>query len=342
MSRVSGCRCLDRPQGAVGELEGCDRDILDRNSLVGANHARALGLDALMPWDTRVDPHGRDPLRPFEEVDELVTGTSRVFHRLDPELGELFDSMRDGDSLDLGSRPGKAPGCYQATLNHARRPFIFMNAAGLDDDVKIFAHEAGHAFHALLSRNEPLLHYRDTGAEISETASMTMELLTHPYLDEFYDAPQADRARHKRLETVVSVLCWVAQIDAFQHWMYDHPLHTRDERAEQWVALNARFRTGESWEGLADNLRADWQRIPHFFSVPFYMIEYGIAQLAALQIWLRSLENEKAALANYKRALRLGASRPLPELFQAAGVEFDFSAQTVRRSTAALRKALRA
>ena len=288
-----------------------------------------LGLDRLRPWDLKVDPQGRTPLRPFEGEIELVERSSKAFHGLDGDLGTLFDSMREGDCLDLASRKGKAPGGYQYQRQRTGRPFIFMNAAGMHRDLQTMIHEAGHAFHSLLSTHHGLVEYRDSPIEFAEVASMGMEMLAMPRLGEFYDEVDADRARRDHLEDVVSMLPWIAQIDAFQHWLYTHPTHTREERTAAWLDLQRRFGGLVDWGGLESVEERLWQRQGHLFGVPFYYIEYGIAQLGALQLWQRSRENQPQALAGYKRALALGGSRPLPELFEAAGLRFDFGPETM-------------
>jgi len=301
--------------------------------LRGLNEQRAatLDLEPLRPWDLAVDPKGRAPLRPFADTDELVVKTSRLFHRMDGPLGGLFDTLRTGDCLDLDSRKGKAPGGYQAHRDRTLRPFIFMNAAGLHRDLDTMVHEAGHAFHSILCHGEPLLHYRHAPIEFAEVASMTMELFAFPFLDEFYDEAEAARARRKRLEELATLLPWIATIDAFQHWLYTHPGHTRQQRTDYWLELDDRFGPAVSWAGLEDCRVMTWQRQGHLFGVPFYYIEYGIAQLGALQLWLQYRRDRGRALANYKRALGLGGSRPLPELFAAAELDFSFGPETMRR-----------
>jgi oligoendopeptidase F len=283
-----------------------------------------LGVDRLRPWDVKVDPLGRTPLRPFESETELVEGSSTAFHSMDEDLGSLFDSMREGDCLDLASRKGKAPGGYQYQRQRSGRPFIFMNAAGMHRDLQTMIHEAGHAFHSLLSVHHGLVEYRESPIEFAEVASMGMEMLAMPRLDTFYEAGDADRARRDHLEDVVSMLPWIAQIDAFQHWLYTHPDHSRQERTGAWLELQGRFGGIVDWSGLESFQSKLWQRQGHLFGVPFYYIEYGIAQLGALQLWQRSLIDEASALDGYKAALALGGSRPLPELFEAAGLRFDF------------------
>ena len=289
-----------------------------------------LGLDELRPWDVAVDVHGRDPLRPFSDADQLVDQCSKGFHRMDERLGHLFDRLRDGSSLDLESRKGKSPGGYQYNRDRIRKPFIFMNAAGLHRDLETLIHEAGHAFHSMLSENDPLVHYRHAPIEFAEVASMSMELLYFPYLDEFYNEEQSNRARREQLESLSTMIPWIATIDAFQHWMYLNPKHSRDERAAYWNTLVDRFGGSITWDGLEQFRSVGWQRQLHIFEVPFYYIEYGIAQLGALQLWLNSRKSETGAIEDYMKAMTLGGSRPLPELFESAGLRFDFGLDTVR------------
>ncbi len=298
---------------------------------LNATRAEALGVDPLRPWDLGVDIKGRPPLRPFEGADELVARTSKLFHRMEPSLGDMFDSLRGGDCLDLESRKGKAPGGYQAHRDRTLKPFIFMNAAGLHRDLETMIHESGHAFHSILCHGEPLLHYRHAPIEFAEVASMTMELFAFPYLGEFYDEAQASRARRKHLEDLAILLPWIATIDAFQHWLYTHPDHSRDDRTACWLDLDERFGPAVSWSGLEQYRVNSWQRQGHLFGVPFYYIEYGIAQLGALQLWLQFKADRGRAIESYRKALSLGGSRPLPELFAAAGLDFDFGPDTLRR-----------
>lgn len=309
---------------------------------LNAERKEALDLDRLRPWDLSVDIKGRDPLRPFEGADELVEKTSALFHRMDPKLGSMFDTMRTGDCLDLESRKGKAPGGYQYNRDRIRKPFIFMNAAGLQGDLETMIHEAGHAFHSLFCNDEPLVQYRHSPIEFAEVASMSMELFAHPYLGEFYDQTEADRARRGHLEDLARMIPWIATIDAFQHWIYTNPTHTRAQRTEKWLELDARFGPSVDWSGLEQLRETGWQRQLHLFGVPFYYIEYGIAQLGALQLWLQSRRDEKKALSNYETAMRLGGSRPLPELFAAAELKFDFGPDTMRGLMAEVEKELRA
>ena len=293
--------------------------------------AEALGADPLRPWDLAVDVRGREPLRPFEKADDMVEGCSRLFHKMDPSLGPMFDNLRDGKSLDLESRKGKAPGGYQESRDRSRTQFIFMNAAGMQGDLETMIHEAGHAFHSMLTRSEPLLRYRHAPIEFAEVASMSMEFMAHPYLGEFYDEAKAARAKRVHLEDVLRLLPWIATIDAFQHWLYTHPTHSREDRAAQWLELDERFGPAVSWVGLEEYRPVAWQRQIHLFEVPFYYIEYGIAMLGALQLWLQSKEDERGAIAHYRQALSLGGSRPLPELFAAADLDFDFGPETMKR-----------
>jgi oligoendopeptidase F len=299
-----------------------------------------LKLDSLRPWDMAVDPLNRPPLKPFAQTDEMVSRTQKIFNRLDTELAGGFQQMQDLKLLDLENRKGKAPGGYQSTLAESRLPFIFMNAVGLQRDVETILHEAGHAFHALATRDEDLYPYRSAPIEFCEVASMSMELLGNEFIEEFYSSDEAKRARRVHLEGVVAVFPWIATVDAFQHWIYTHPNHSREERRKAWLGLMDRFGGDVDWSGF-ENARANlWHRQLHIFIHPFYYIEYGIAELGALQVWANSKRDKARALNDYKKSLALGGSRPLPELFSAAGCQFEFSARTIQPLAGMLREEL--
>jgi oligoendopeptidase F len=304
--------------------EAVERVVVPLARRIHEAYRAAMGVESLRPWDLSVDPLGRPPLQPFRDVEQLAAGTETVFHEVDAELGAQFAFLRAEQLLDLANRKGKAPGGYQTTLEDQRLPFIFMNAVGLDSDVRTLLHEGGHAFHTLACRGEPLSAYRESPLEFCEVASMSMELLGARRLGPFYDGPEADRSCRKLLEGIVLILPWIATVDAFQHWIYNHPDHTRDERKAAWKSLLDRFGGLVDWSGYEEARDHSWHRQLHIFLYPFYYIEYGIAQLGALQIWQRSLTDRAGAVANYKKALALGGSRPLPQLFEAAGIRFDF------------------
>ena len=286
---------------------------------------KELGLGSLRPWDMGVDVKGRPPLQPFNEVQEMVDGCSRIFHTMSEELGNYFDQLDTNDCLDLDSRKGKAPGGYQYYLQKSRMPFIFMNAAGTQRNLATMIHEAGHAFHSFYSGHLDLIHERDSPIEFAEVASMSMELLTHPHWEEFYDAKNADRARRKHLEDIISFMPWMATIDAFQYWVYANPNHSREERAERWLELAERFGPKVDMSGFEEIHKVSWQRQGHLFGVPFYYVEYGIAQLGALQMWKYHRRDTEDALTRYKAGLSLGYTRGLTELFEASGLELSFS-----------------
>ncbi len=288
-----------------------------------------LGVDQLRPWDLAVDVEGREPLRPFQDADQLRDKCLTIFEKLDSRLAEYYRLLIDHECLDLANRKGKAPGGYQSTLSEARIPFIFMNAVGMQRDVETMVHESGHAFHAVAARGHRLQAYRGAPIEFCEVASMSMELLTAPYWDAFYSEAEAKRARAEHLRGIVKFFPWMATIDAFQHWLYTHPGHSRDERRAAWLELDQRFGGEEDWSGYEEALASLWHRQLHLFEVPFYYVEYGIAQLGALQVWQASRQDAPAALENYLKGLRLGGSQPLPDLFTAAGIRFDFSAPTI-------------
>jgi oligoendopeptidase F len=288
-----------------------------------------LGVETLRPWDLGVDPDHNPPLHPFAESAELVEKSHQIFSQLDPRLADYFTILRQQQLVDLDNRKGKAPGGYQSTLAEARVPFIFMNAVGVHRDVETMLHEAGHAFHALAARDQSLHAYRGAPIEFCEVASMGMELLAAPHLRAFYSDADTKRAQRDHLEGIIKFFPWMAIVDAFQHWLYTHPGHTRDERAACWQSLMDRFGGVEDWSGF-EKVRAHlWHRQLHIVEIPFYYVEYGIAQLGALQLWQASRRDLPATLNNYIKGLSLGGSRPLPELFQATGLAFDFTDKTI-------------
>ncbi|MEO6183783.1 MAG: M3 family metallopeptidase, partial [Verrucomicrobiota bacterium] len=260
----------------------------------------------------------------------MVSGTQQIFNQLDQTLANGFQEMQDLRLLDLANRKGKAPGGYQSTLSESRLPFIFMNAVGQQRDVETMLHEAGHAFHALATRNEDLYSYRSAPIEFCEVASMSMELLGNEFIETFYPATDARRARREHLEGIVEIFPWIATVDAFQHWIYSHPGHSRADRHEAWLDLMNRFGGDVDWSGYDEARTNLWHRQLHIFLYPFYYVEYGIAQLGALQVWANSKKEKLKALRDYQNALALGGSRPLPELFSTAGCRFDFSTETVK------------
>jgi oligoendopeptidase F len=310
-----------------------------------ARRREQLGFDTLRPWDVGPDPLGRPPLRPFADAAELIARTQAAFDRLDPELGGYFATMASEGLLDLESRTGKQPLGYSSDLPYRRRPFIFMNAAGVAQDVVVLLHEAGHSFHSFETYALPLVFQRDPGSEMGEVGSMAMELLAAPHLGRanggFYEPEDERRARAEHLESILDVLTLIAQGDAFQHWLYasgegDDP----SARDAAWRRLSDRFDPGVDWDGLEAERSAGWYRVPHFFMIPFYFIEYGIAQLGALQIWQASKRDERAAVAAYRRALALGGTKPLPQLFAAAGARLAFDAQTMGALVATIEEEL--
>ena len=300
-----------------------------------AKRRQSLGVDTLRPWDIDVDPNNLPALKPFANAQELVEKSSIVFHKIDPVFGGYFDFMRENDLLDLENRPNKAPGGYQAVFLIKRQPFIFMNTVGVQRDLETLMHEGGHAFHQLEMAKLPYVSQSEVTQEFSEVASMAMELLSTPYWTEFYSPKEAARARIKHLEGMLRIWITVASGDAFQHWIYTNLEDAKDpvKCDEKWRELRQRFNGGAvDWSGLDAENAAQWHRILHFFKVPFYLIEYGLAQLGAVQVWANSLENYPQAVADYRKALALGNTVPIPELFAAAGAKFAFDVPTFQRA----------
>lgn len=322
--------------------EGIEQEVVPLARELRARRRQRLGVDRLRPWDLDVDPDG-PPLEPFHSADELEETGSRIFHQIDPVLGGHFDAMRPG-MLDLESRPNKAPGGYCNTFPLSRSAYIFMNAVGTQDDVSTLLHEGGHAFHYFESRHLPLIWQEHVPMEFAEVASIAMELLGAPYLAReqggFYAPEDARRAYRQLLEKTVTFLPYMAVVDAFQHRVYQLPAGTLEaaDLDQIWDELWSRFMVGTDWEGLEAARVTGWQRKVHLFSSPFYYVEYGLAYIGALQIWANALLEPQRALARYRGALALGATRPLPALFAAAGATFSFDRTTIGRLMALLRQ----
>lgn len=293
---------------------------------------KSIDVDVLRPWDLEAEPAGIQPLQPFGNGKELLDKTIKCFQELHPFFADCLVEMNKLGRFDLDSRKGKAPGGYNMPLAETGAPFIFMNAAGTLDDVTTMVHEGGHAVHSFLTHRLPLTGFKEYGSEIAEVASMAMELFSMEYWHIFFpDAEELRRAKIKQLERVLTILPWIARIDAFQHWIYEHPFHTSEERGAYWLELAGRFSTGMiDYSGLEHYRPTEWQRQLHLYEVPFYYIEYGIAQLGAIGLWMQFKENRQQGLNNYIKALSLGGTRTLPELYAAAGLEFNFSPHYIR------------
>ncbi|MET0394377.1 MAG: M3 family oligoendopeptidase [Chitinophagaceae bacterium] len=292
---------------------------------------KKLGLDTLRPWDIEAEPAGVQPLRPFSTGGELVEKTIRCFNRLRPFFGDCLQQMKNMGHLDLESRKGKAPGGYNCPLAESGAPFIFMNAAGQLDDVTTMVHEGGHAIHSFLSHDLELTGFKEYPTEIAEVASMSMELFSMDHWQVYFDnEEELTRAKEQQLERVITIFPWIATIDKFQHWVYEHPDHTLEERSDAWLRILNEFTSPViDFSGLETYRRFSWQRQLHLFEVPFYYIEYGIAQLGAIGLWQQYKEDPEKAIDHYISALDLGGTRTLPELFRAAGLEFDFSPEYI-------------
>lgn len=301
--------------------------VLPLVNMIYKNKQQKLGLDSLRPWDVEAEPEGSQPLQPFKTSDELINKSIECFSKLRPFFGDCLKKMNDLKHLDLESRMGKAPGGYNCPLAESGAPFIFMNAAGQIADLTTMVHEGGHAVHSFLAHPLPLSGFKEYPMEIAEVASMAMELFSMEHWDIFFsDKTQLKKAREYELERVITIFPWIAIIDKFQHWVYENPAHTIDERTARWNGLLNEFSDGViDYTGLETYRSYLWQRQLHLFEVPFYYIEYGIAQLGAIGLWRQFKENQEEALDNYCNALSLGATRTLPELFEAAGLKFDFS-----------------
>lgn len=288
---------------------------------------KALGVDSLRPWDIEAEPAGTEPLHPFKTGDELLEKSVACFKKLRPFFGDCLEKMKTMHHLDLESRKGKAPGGYNCPLAESGAPFIFMNAAGQMHDVTTMVHEGGHAVHSFLAHHLELNGFKEYPMEIAEVASMAMELFSMDQWETFFSNEEdLKRAKIHQLERVITIFPWIAIIDKFQHWVYEHPAHSHEERTAAWANILNEFKDDViDYSGLDLYRIYAWQRQLHLYEVPFYYIEYGIAQLGAIGMWMQYKENKEQALDNYCKALSLGGTKTLPELYKAAGLEFDFS-----------------
>ena len=308
------------------------KHVLPLVEMIQENKKKKLGLELLRPWDTEAEPAGITPLNPFKDSEELIEKTVACFDELRPFFGECLRKMKAIGHLDLDSRKGKAPGGYNCPLAESGAPFIFMNAAGQMHDVTTMIHEGGHAVHSFLAHPLELSSFKEYPMEMAEVASMAMELFTMDYWTNFLDnEEELIRAKELQFERVISIFPWIAIIDKFQHWIYEHPQHTLEERADTWMSILHEFSSNViDWSGLEEYRRYSWQRQLHLFEVPFYYIEYGIAQLGAIGLWKQFKQDKEAALDNYIKALSLGGTKKLPELYEAAGLKFDLSAEHIQ------------
>jgi oligoendopeptidase F len=292
---------------------------------------KRLGVDTLRPWDLEAHPEDEKALNPFKTGNELLEKSIECFNELKPFFGDCLSKMKAMGHLDLDSRKGKAPGGYNCPLAESGAPFIFMNAAGQMDDVTTMVHEGGHAVHSFLAHDLELTAFKEYPMEIAEVASMAMELFTMGNWHVFFKSEdELKQAKEHQLERVITIFPWIATIDKFQHWLYENPNHTEGERSDKWVEIFNEFTSPVlDVSGLEEYRRYFWQKQLHLFEVPFYYIEYGIAQLGAIGLWKQFKESKDQALNNYITALAQGGTRTLPELFRSAGLHFDFSPAVV-------------
>lgn len=311
--------------------EAIKKKVVPLSNEVELKRKEFLQLDDLRPWDLSVDISGKAPLQPFETADELVSKTIQCFNQIDPFFGKCIEEMHNNKHLDLSSKKGKAPGGFNYPLYESGYPFIYMNAVGTPRDVTTMVHEGGHAIHSILSHHLELVDFKNLSSEIAELASMSMELISMDYWSIFYPNPEdLKRAKRDQLLDILNTLPWVATIDKFQHWIYTNKNHSVEERSEFWLSLLDEFGSSVvNWSGFEKTRKNQWQKQLHLFEVPFYYIEYGMAQLGAIAIWKNFREDPKKTIEDYKAALSLGYTKTIPEIYQAAGIQFDFSEKYV-------------
>ncbi len=312
--------------------EAVKQHVMPLVNIIYQQKKEKLGLDTLRPWDLDAEPEGIKPLTPFKSSEELIQKSVECFTKLRPFFGDCLKKMQQLNHLDLESRKGKSPGGYNCPLAESGAPFIFMNAAGQMQDVTTMLHEGGHAVHSFLAHPLELSGFKEYPMEIAEVASMAMELFSMDEWETFFtDADDLKRAKAHQLERVITIFPWIAIIDKFQHWIYENSGHSLEERSANWISIVNEFKDDViDYSGLEIYRSSNWQRQLHLFEVPFYYIEYGIAQLGAVGMWMQFKNNKQLAMDNYCKALALGGTKTLPQLFEAAGLEFDFSPDKIK------------
>ncbi len=315
------------PQDCFDFHKAIQHEVVPMLNMLAEERKEKLGIAVLRPWDKAVDTEAREALKPFSDGAELTTKTIEVFRRIDPFLGQCLLTMKEMGHLDLESRIGKAPGGYNYPLAEIGVPFIFMNATSTLRDMVTIMHEGGHAIHNFLTRDLALNDFKSTPSEVAELASMSMELISMDHWDVFFtNEAELKRAKREHLEDIIETLPWVATIDHYQHWLYENPNHTAEERRSAWNTIFDQYADDSTdWTGLQATKDYLWQKQLHLYEVPFYYIEYGMAQLGAIAVWRNYRNDPKAGLQAYQKALALGYLRSIPEIYEAANIKFDFS-----------------
>ena len=326
------------PEDCLRFQDAIEEAVVPAVSRLWQRRKEKLGIQDLRYYDIFVDMSDEPPLKPFKDVRALTDGGSRMFYRVAPQFGAYFDLMDKEELLDLDNRKNKAYGGYCTDFSASKRPFIFSNAVGIHRDVQTLIHEGGHCFHAFETFKLPYMQQRWTPMEFNEVASMAMELLASPYLTAekggFYTEKDAARALVDFLEESVRFWPYMAIVDAFQHWAYLHPDEggDPDKCDAKWDELEDRFRPDLDWSGDEDAKVTGWHRKDHIHQAPFYYVEYGLAQLGAVQVWANALKDQAKAVEAYQRALALGGTVTLPELFATAGAKLAFDAGTLGKA----------
>lgn len=331
------------PKDCFDFHEAIQKEVVPILAEQAKERQEALGLESLQPWDTEVDTSGKEALKPFNNGDELIDKSIKCFNQLDPFLGSRLELMKENGLFDVESRKGKAPGGYNYPLAESGAPFIFMNSANSFRDLTTMVHEGGHAIHTFLTANLKLNDFKHCPSEVAELASMSMELISMDHWDEYFaDKEELKRAKKYQLKDILKTLPWVAVVDAFQHWIYTNPTHTTEERTKAWKEIFTKFGANfVDWTNHQEALENLWQKQLHIFEVPFYYIEYGIAQLGAIAVWKNYKENPKQGLAKYLDALKLGYTKNMIQIYETAGIQFNFSAAYIKELMAFVQQELK-
>jgi len=323
------------PEDCAEFQEAIKNEIVPINAKYALERKSALGVDPLRPWDSEVNITGKPSLVPFKGGQDLIDKSIQCFERIDGYLGECLTVMKEMKYLDLESRKGKAPGGYCYPMPELGVPFIFMNSVNSLRDVITMVHEGGHAIHGFLTRDLELTAFKNTPSEVAELASMSMEFISMEHWDVFFEnEEELTRAKKEKLEKAIQILPWIAIVDKFQHWIYTNPNHTIEERSTEWVRIYEEFSSNISdWSGYEDAKAARWHAQLHIFEIPFYYIEYAMAQLGSIAVWKNYKANPEKGLQDYFNGLKLGYTKTIGEIYRTAGIEFNFSQAYVKELT---------
>lgn len=319
--------------------EGIKRHIVPLLRDLRRKQAEWLGTPTVRPWDMAYYP-GASLAPGVAPIGEQLSRAQGLFDRMHPKLGGHFKRMVAEGLIDLENRPGKRPGAYCTGFEDLGLISIFCNSTGDSEDIATLTHEMGHAFQGWESRWIEPLELRWPTYEACEIHSMGMEFMALRHLDAFFGPEDVQCFRRLKLIDTITILPYIAVVDAFQHWVYEHPTHTPEERDRAWSELWDEFLPGVDWSGHEAEKAVRWKRQIHLFVAPFYYIDYAIAESAALQLWLLAEKDPAKCMETYLELCRIGGSQSLVEIVKSAGLVSPFDPEVFGPAVAAIRAEL--